>query len=110
MKTIRISSQRIKDWDTVHEVFAEAFGFPSFYGRNMDAWIDCMRDISTSKHKGMTELVIEPNEKIVIDIPEAESLRKRCTEVFDHSIDCTGFVNFRHLGKGKATFLLLFLH
>ena len=38
MKRIHIDTARIKDWDSFHNVFAEAFGFPGFYGRNMDAW------------------------------------------------------------------------
>ena len=40
--SVRIDTNRIRDWDSFHTVFADAFGFPSFYGRNMDAWIDCM--------------------------------------------------------------------
>ncbi|WP_206361205.1 barstar family protein, partial [Pseudomonas viridiflava] len=32
----------ISDWQTFHNVFAEQFGFPVFYGRNMDAWVDCL--------------------------------------------------------------------
>ena len=39
---VRIDTARIRDWDSFHGVFAEAFGFPDFYGRNMDAWIDCL--------------------------------------------------------------------
>src|SRR5688572_7987636 len=39
---IKIDTQRITDWKSFHNLFAEVFGFPGFYGRNMDAWIDCM--------------------------------------------------------------------
>jgi hypothetical protein len=39
---VRIDASRITDQATFHSVFAEAFGFPGFYGQNMDAWIDCM--------------------------------------------------------------------
>ncbi|MCA9610738.1 MAG: barstar family protein [Myxococcales bacterium] len=34
---VAIPTRRIVDWDTFHDVFAEAFGFPGFYGRNLDA-------------------------------------------------------------------------
>jgi len=32
----------ITDWASFHDVFMHTLGFPDFYGRNMDAWIDCM--------------------------------------------------------------------
>ncbi len=35
---VRIDTNRIVDWNSFHDVFAEAFGFPDFYGRNMNAW------------------------------------------------------------------------
>ena len=42
MTVVRLDCDRITDWDSFHAVFAEVFGFPNFYGRNMNAWIDCM--------------------------------------------------------------------
>ena len=38
---VRVDANPITDWQTFHSVFAEKFGFPSFYGRNMAAWVDC---------------------------------------------------------------------
>jgi len=45
MKTmvITIPADQIKDWDSFH--FQATVGFPDYYGRNMDAWIDCMTHI-----------------------------------------------------------------
>jgi RNAse (barnase) inhibitor barstar len=45
MVIVRIDTTKIRDWASFHEVFSEAFGFPDFYGRNMDAWIDCMTSL-----------------------------------------------------------------
>ena len=42
MPVVSIPTDRISDWESFHEVFSEVLGFPSFYGRNMDAWIDCL--------------------------------------------------------------------
>jgi len=39
---ITIPTHRITDWDSFHDVFAEILGLPGFYGRNMNAWIDCL--------------------------------------------------------------------
>ncbi len=42
VKIVTVPVSEIKDWDTFHTVFAHVFGFPDYYGRNMNAWIDCM--------------------------------------------------------------------
>jgi hypothetical protein len=39
---VRIDTRLITDWASFHDVFARSFGFPDYYGRNMDAWNDCM--------------------------------------------------------------------
>ena len=110
MKTIQIETRKINDWGTFHDVFAQAFGFPDFYGRNMDAWIDCMSDISTTSQQGMTAVRIGLNEKLILDIPEADAWKKRCPEVFEAFIDCVAFANYRNLEAGEEASLLLFLH
>ncbi|MDG3003854.1 barstar family protein [Paludisphaera mucosa] len=40
MQLVKLDTRRITDWDAFHDAFAEAFGFPEFHGRNMNAWID----------------------------------------------------------------------
>ena len=37
----RVDGSRIHDWASFNRTFA----FPDFYGRNMDAWIDCMSSL-----------------------------------------------------------------
>ena len=41
---------QITDWETFHDTFAQALGFPGFYGRNMDAWIDCLTSADEKTH------------------------------------------------------------
>ena len=49
---------QITDWDSFHETFAAALGFPSYYGRNMNAWVDCL----TYEDDGMTAIPVKPGE------------------------------------------------
>ena len=35
---IKIPVDTIIDWESFHDVFQTALGFPSFYGRNMNAF------------------------------------------------------------------------
>ncbi len=39
---VSLDCDKISGWRSFHEEFARVFGFPDFYGKNMNAWIDCM--------------------------------------------------------------------
>ena len=39
---VTVDFSKIMDWDTFHSVFGKKMGFPDFYSKNMNAWIDCM--------------------------------------------------------------------
>lgn len=44
---------RAQDWLTegdMHEAFAEAFGFPDYYGHNFDALNDCLGDVAAFRY------------------------------------------------------------
>jgi Barstar (barnase inhibitor) len=42
---VSLDCKEISDWNSFHEGFARVFGFPDFYGKNMDAWIDCLTSL-----------------------------------------------------------------
>ena len=52
---VKLDTARIADWDSFHDVCAQALGFPGFYGRNMNAWIDCMTSLDEPRD-GMTRV------------------------------------------------------
>ena len=56
---LRIDATEIVDASTFHSVFATAFGFPPYYGRNMDAWIDCLTFLDDPS-SGMTSVHVAP--------------------------------------------------
>jgi RNAse (barnase) inhibitor barstar len=39
---VRIDCSQIDDWPSFHLQFVRIFGFPTFYGANGDARVDCM--------------------------------------------------------------------
>lgn len=39
---VSLDYDKISNWQSFHEEFAKAFGFPDFHGKNMNARIDRM--------------------------------------------------------------------
>jgi hypothetical protein len=75
-------------------VFAHRFGFPVFYGRNLNACIDCMTCLD-DPWAGMSSVRVEPGQTLSIAVENAGLFQMRCLEVWDALIECAGFVNER---------------
>ena len=99
---IDVPVRRIVDWTTFHDVFAEVLGFPAFYGRNMDAWIDCMT-CADDPDAGMVRQLM------ALQIDDAADFARRCPEQFNALIECTAFVNYRRVETGGTPVLSLLL-
>ncbi len=82
MKNIVIRGSEIVDWTSFHDVFSASLGFPDFYGKNMNAWIDCLTDLSD-------------DESLLIQTTDSCEFKKRCPEIFDALIECSQLVNQR---------------
>lgn len=106
MAILRFDCDRITDWETFHSVFAEAFGFPSYYGRNMNAWIDCMSYLE-DPGSGMTSVTVETGDFVTVQLDGIDEFATRCPDQFDAIIDCTAFVNWRRTSEGQAGILAL---
>ena len=87
-------------------MFADALGLPAFYGRNMDAWIDCMTSID-DPHAGMSSVTVKAGEILTLEIEDVASFSLRCPEQFESLLDCSAFVNWRRLERGEPSVLAL---
>jgi hypothetical protein len=105
-RNVNIDGSRIVDWDSFHDVFSEALGFPAFYGRNLDAWIDCMTSLD-SPEDGMSTVHVSPEDVLVLCISGVQELRKRCPEIYNSLIECAAFVNWRRIELGEQAVLAL---
>lgn len=103
---VTIDSSEILDWPTFHAVFTRTFGFPDFYGRNMNAWIDCMTDLD-DPGTGMTQVHAPPNGIVLIKLLNAKEFSKRCPDQAAALTDCTAFVNWRRREQGNPPVLAL---
>ncbi len=105
-RVVAIDCRRILDRSSFHDVFAEAFGFPEFYGRNMDAWIDCMTNLDSE----FSRVRIETGEILVLRLDHASALKSGAPELWNDLVECSAFVNHRRLDSGESAILALSWH
>lgn len=108
MATARLDAESITGWQSFHEICREAFGFPDFYGMNMNAWIDCLSDLDEGD--GMSRFHLAEGEVLNIEVPTVESFNARLPEIFAALVESSAAVNRRYLEAGKSPALsLIFL-
>jgi hypothetical protein len=106
MTTVRIDARKIHDAKTFHDVFAEAFGFPAFYGRNINAWIDCMSDLGNPSAE-MTKVHAKPGGVVLLQLDHVDQFVRDCPDLFASLHDAVAFVNWRQVHAGRAPVLAI---
>ncbi len=106
MNRVTIDTSRITNWDTFHDVFADTFGFPGFYGRNMNAWIDCMSYLDDPE-SAMSTVTCDKGDFVVLELSNVKEFKERCPEQYDALVECSSFVNWRSLEAGNHPLLML---
>ncbi|MCA9274328.1 MAG: barstar family protein [Phycisphaerales bacterium] len=99
---IKIDCEFICDWDSFHACFADVLGFPDFYGKNMNAWIDCVGDMD-DPGAGMTSVHVQAGGVVLFQLVGARSFRERCEEQFFALIEAVAFLNGRDGAESLPT-------
>ena len=99
MAEAQLDGAAIKDWDSFHAQCAERFGFPAFYGNNMNAWIDCLTYVREGD--GMSRFVLGATESLVIEVRDTEAFNRRAPDVFASFVECVACVNQRQAAAGE---------
>ncbi len=102
---VHIATEQIADWNTFHDAFAAQFGFPAFYGRNMNAWIDCMTSLDEAA--GLSKVQCPAGDVVTIALSSGSDFAQRCPEQFTALLECSAFVNWRRLSAGLRPILCL---
>jgi hypothetical protein len=108
MPIVTLPTEEIRDQQSFHTVCQRVMGFPAFYGRNMNAWIDCLSYLDEGG-AGMSAFTVHGEEHLIVEIPGAEALRERAPDVFQDMIECTAFVNQRYVTRGRRAPIALVL-
>ena len=106
---IEIDCEAISDWSGFHETFARKLGFPAFYGRNADAWIDCMTSLDDPS-AGLSKEHVERGQIMTLQLSNASSLKGKSPEIFEALNEMAAFVNWRRIEVGEGPVLALSYH
>lgn len=106
MQTVTLDTRPITDWDSFHDSFAKAFGFPAYYGRNLDAWVDCLSCLNDPESNSCRASA-PPGEVVVLLLDDARAFSQRCPELFGAIVDGAAFVNYRNVEQGYPPTLAL---
>src|SRR5437868_6360315 len=98
MAMARIPSNRITDWATFHRVCQQVFGFPDFYGMNMNAWIDCLTYVD--EDDGMSRFHLTIDEQVAIEVTDTNDFLKRLPDIVAALVSGTAAVNQRQIQDG----------
>lgn len=96
----KIECKNIHDWDSFHSEFDRVFGFPKFYGRNMDAWIDCMSCLSSPEDE-MTKIHCDQGKMLIVELNDVAEVKNKVPEIYNAIIECSAFVNWRLIKAGE---------
>ena len=100
IRTLKITGSQIADWPTFHDTFASALGFPDFYGRNQDAWIDCMTRLD---EPGFNANGLDAGDFLLLQIDSHAA----DPAIMAALLELSAFVNHRRLQTGQDPILIL---
>lgn len=102
----KIDCSQIRDWPSFHDEFNRVFEFPRFYGRNMDAWIDCMTHIDAPEDE-LSGIHCACGTVLTIELDQVQEFKSRCPEQYSAILECSAFVNWRRIERGSQAVLAL---
>ena len=103
---IAIDCAKVRDWSSFHSEFASSFGFPDFYGRNMNAWIDCMTYLDDPE-SGMTNVHATKGHVLTLQLENVAPFHASYPELYAAIIEASAFVNWRRLEVGDPAILAI---
>jgi hypothetical protein len=107
MALATLTGTEIRDWDSFHDLCASELGFPEFYGRNMNAFIDCLTYLDEAD--GMSRFALAPGEFLELRVTDSAAFRRSAPEIAAALIESVIHVNRRYADRGKPEMVRLVL-
>ncbi len=91
MTRISVNGASIVNWPSFHDEFSRAFRFFDGYGRNRDAWIDCMTNLHGPKATSGLRLPTGASIEIVLN--DSATVAKSYPEIFAELLRLVRYAN-----------------
>ena len=105
--SVEVDLAKVTDMQSFHAEWSRAMGFPEFYGENMNAWRDCMGDLSAPGQPGMSKVEVPRGEDLLLVLKGAADLSRREPDIWKSLLEATASVNRSKTAIRGATRLLL---
>jgi RNAse (barnase) inhibitor barstar len=105
MARVALDGRRIVDWPSFHRESQAAFGFPPYYGGNLDAWVDCLSGVRDGD--GMSAFALAPGEVLEVELRHADALRDRAPHIMAAIGELIDAINERIADAGQEEALRL---
>ena len=102
---VGLRTDAIYDWTSFHAECQRAFGFPAFYARTMNAWIECMSSLRSED--GLVAVRLPPGELLELELTDTDALRERVPDLIEGLVLATAAVNQRFIESGEAPAIAL---
>ena len=93
MITFKIDGKKLTDWNSFHSEFKTILNFPDYYGENMNAWIDCVDDLT--------------EKPTILQIENGKFLKENAPDLFNAILECGALVNYRKTEIGEQPNLII---
>ena len=104
--SVKINASKILNWKSFHSYFQREFGFPEFYGRNVNAWMDCMEDLDKPDHR-MSTFTIKKGQMLVLHLTNVEELKSKAPDIYNMLLECPAHINRNRMTSGELPLLIL---
>jgi hypothetical protein len=101
--TVEVDAAAIKDRGSFYTKFSEAFGFPDVWGRNGDAWIDCMSRLD----EDFSKVRVAKGDLVLLHVVNGGALKTSAPEILSDLFEMVAFVNYRRIEIGQHPILIL---
>jgi RNAse (barnase) inhibitor barstar len=104
---IRLDASKFLSWKTFHSYFQRKFGFPDFYGKNINAWIDCMGDLDKPEYGMVKNISIRKGQCVVFKINNIDDLKSQAHDIYMVIIECSASINSERMRNGELPLIFL---
>ena len=104
LKKLSVDFRQVQNLEEMHNALAKIFDFPDFYGKNVNALIDCWSSLRYPEN-GMVGVSIDKDESLLLEV---KAMSRLDPIMMNHFVNAVEGVNERSMEEwGQQPLILL---